>query len=80
MYYVYILEDEIGTLYKGYTNNLKRRLQEHNGGHTKTTSKMKGKLKIKYYEKVETLNEALIREKYFKSAAGRRFINKIIEE
>jgi putative endonuclease len=77
MYYVYVIEDETNKLYKGYTNNLERRLKEHQSGHTQTTSRMCGKLKIKYFETVETLNEALIREKYFKSAAGRRYLTKV---
>ena len=78
MHYVYVIEDENGILYKGCTNNLNRRLKEHNSGYTKTTSKMKGKLTIKYFEEVETLDEALMREKYFKSAAGRRFLKKVL--
>jgi len=78
MYYVYVIEDGAGNLYKGYTNNLERRLREHKSGHTKTTSRMKGILTIKYIEEVETLNEALKRERYLKSAAGRRFLRKVL--
>jgi putative endonuclease len=78
MYYVYVIEDEDGLLCKGYAGNLDRRLKEHSSGRTRTTSRMHGKLTIKYYEEFETLNEALKREKYFKSAAGRRFISKIL--
>lgn len=78
MYYVYVIEDENGVLYKGYTKNLERRLGEHRAGHTRTSSRMKGILTIKYYERVENLNEALTREKYLKSAAGRRFLKKVL--
>ena len=78
MYYVYVIKDEVGNTYKGYTNNLKRRLREHQSGHTITTSRMKGTLTIKYYEEVETLNEALKREKYFKSASGRKYLQKVM--
>lgn len=31
-YWVYILECNDGTLYTGYTNNLERRLNQHNSG------------------------------------------------
>ena len=35
MYYVYVLKSERdGKLYIGKTNNVQRRLAEHNGGHT----------------------------------------------
>lgn len=78
MYYVYVIEDEQGILYKGFANNLERRLKEHQKGYTKTTSRMKGKLKIKYFEEIEILEIALIREKYLKTAAGRGFLEKVL--
>jgi putative endonuclease len=77
MYTVYVLKDEKGKLYKGMTNNLQRRLSEHRSGHTITTSKMKG-LEVVYIEKYDTFTEARKRELYLKSAAGRKFLNKIL--
>jgi len=73
MYYAYILQDADGKLYKGVTNNIVRRFREHNSGHTKTTKKMRG-LKVIYTEAFNTFQEARAREKYFKTAAGRKFI------
>jgi putative endonuclease len=73
MYVVYVLQDEKGVLYKGLTNNLARRLQEHRRGKTKTTRTM-GELKVFYTEEYDTLSEARNRELYFKSAAGRKFL------
>ena len=73
MYTVYILQDKRGKLYKGLTNNLKRRIQEHKRGKTKTTSKMVD-LKLVYKEEYKNFEEARKRELYFKTAAGRRFI------
>ena len=73
MYTVYVLKDNSGKLYKGVTNNLQRRLKEHRTGHTITTSKM-GQLEIAYTEEFQTFTEARAREKYFKTAAGRRFL------
>jgi putative endonuclease len=77
MYTVYVLKDVKGKHYKGLTNDLERRLREHKSGHTITTSKMQG-LKLVYSETFNTFPEARAREKYFKTAAGRRFLkNKI---
>jgi putative endonuclease len=73
MFFVYIIQDDSNKLYKGFTNNLERRIHEHNTGGTKTTSKSKN-WKLIYSETFEEKNDAIKREKYFKSAAGRRFI------
>ena len=76
-YYVYIIRSKFdGTLYKGYTSDLAKRIKEHNSGKTNYTSR-KGPWELVYYEEYEFLAEALKREKYFKSAAGRRFIKKL---
>jgi putative endonuclease len=73
MYVVYVLKDKKDKLYKGLTNNLARRLGEHKSGHTKTTSNMQD-LRVVYTEEYLTFEEARAREKYFKTAAGRRFL------
>jgi len=73
MYTVYVLQDKSGKLYKGLTNNLKRRLAEHKRGKTITTRKMNG-LEVIYTEEFKMASEARKREKYFKTAAGRRFL------
>lgn len=77
MHYIYILQDDNGILYKGLTNNLERRLKEHQRGKTKTTKKMQN-LKIVYTEEFSTFEEARNREVYLKTAAGRKFIKKIL--
>lgn len=73
MYTVYVLKDIEGKFYKGLTNNLTRRLKEHKSGNTFTTSKMKD-MSVVYTEEFTTFAEARTREKYFKTAAGRRFL------
>ena len=73
MYTVYVLKDKKDKLYKGVTNNLVRRLKEHIGGHTFTTSRMED-LSVIYKEEYDTFKQARIRELYLKSAAGRRFL------
>ena len=53
-----------------------KRLSEHNAG--KVTSTKTGiPWKKVYHEEFETLEQARKREKYFKTAAGRRFRKKI---
>ena len=73
MYIVYILQDKNGKTYKGMTNNISRRLSEHQRGKTKTTKNMK-EIKIIFQEKHNTFEKARKREKYFKTAAGRRYL------
>ena len=78
MYIVYVLQDSKGKFYKGMTNNLPRRLAEHKGGATKTTRVMK-ELRVVYSEELPTRIAARKREKYLKSAAGRRFLKTILD-
>ena len=77
MYYVYILKSEIKEkTYVGFTNNLERRIKEHNSGKSKFTSKYIP-WRVVYQEQVETLANARARELYLKSAAGRKFRKKL---
>ena len=73
MYTLYVLRDSAGKFYKGFTNNLERRLKEHRSGHTKTIRAMKN-LEIAYTEECPTFEDARKREVYFKTAAGRKFL------
>ncbi|MFH1223638.1 MAG: GIY-YIG nuclease family protein [Pseudomonadota bacterium] len=73
MYKVYVLSDNNGKIYKGMTSNLDRRLKEHSSGRTKTTRSFKN-IKLVYFEEFPNRIEARKREKYFKSAAGRKFL------
>jgi putative endonuclease len=68
MYHVYILECADKTLYVGSTNNLEKRLREHNelksGAHY---TKIRRPVKLVYSEKVGTIGEARKREAEIKS-------------
>ena len=72
-YVVYVLKDDKDHFYKGMTGDLKRRLAEHRQGGTKTTRKMSN-LELVYTETCANRELARKREKYLKSAAGRRFL------
>ena len=76
MYYVYIVRSiKDNRNYTGITNNLKRRLAEHDKGLSSTLSmKYRGPFEFLYYEKVEDRKTAREREKYFKSGSGREYI------
>ncbi|KAF0152009.1 MAG: putative endonuclease [Ignavibacteria bacterium] len=77
-YYVYILQSmNNDKTYVGQTENLERRLKEHNSGKTSYTAKYVP-WKIVYFEKYSTREESLKREKYLKSSAGRRFIKVLL--
>jgi len=80
MFHVYVLKSsKNGNLYKGQTSDLQARLLQHNSGKVKSTKSQAGFWKVIYTEQYETREEALKREKYFKTAAGRRFIKNAIE-
>lgn len=66
MYYVYVLKSmKNGTIYYGYTCNLRRRLRQHNAGKSMFTSKHLP-LKLVYYEAFITKLDAILREKSIK--------------
>lgn len=73
-YVVYVLRSTVDRrLYVGMTNDFERRFHEHNAGRVRST-KSRRPLNVIYTEYVRTRAEARDREKYLKSAAGRRFI------
>ena len=79
MFYVYILQSEKDSnFYTGMTENLSRRLQEHNAGHTKSTS-YHAPYKLVYSEEFETRTEARAREKFLKTGSGREFRDSILK-
>lgn len=74
MFYVYVLRSETDlALYIGYSTNLRRRLSQHIGGGALATS-YRGPWKLIYYEAYVDQADALGRERYLKSGAGRRFL------
>ena len=75
-YYTYVLlslKDQ--KLYYGFTNNLKLRIKQHSNGEVKST-KYRRPLELIYYEVCLSKEDAIRREKYFKTYYGRMFLNK----
>ena len=71
---VYVLRSlKDGKLYVGHTDNLRMRLIRHHSGDVRST-KGRRPLKLVYTEPVQSREEAVSREKYFKSGPGHRFL------
>ncbi len=71
MHHVYVLESlKDKSWYIGKTSNIKRRLMEHNSGNSTYTNKKKP-WKLIYLESYVNEKDALGREEYLKSGAGR---------
>jgi putative endonuclease len=68
MYYLYILRCSDNSLYCGQTNNLKRRVYEHNFDKNKSAKYLRAKkpVKLVYFEKYPTLQKAMKRESEIK--------------
>jgi putative endonuclease len=73
-YYVYVLKSETdGNNYVGYTSDLRKRLELHNSGKVKST-KDRLPLQLIYFEGCLNQQDATKREKYLKTAWGKRYI------
>ena len=79
MFYVYVLESENYTRYIGFTSDLKRRLVEHNTGKNRST-KHYDTWKVIYYEAHTNKEDAMRRERYFKTSPGRSALKKMLHE
>lgn len=77
MHYVYVLRNP-RQFYIGSTNNLKKRLLEHNENKSFAT-KNRGPWKLIYYEASENEKDARTREKYLKTAWGKRYLKNRIK-
>lgn len=74
--FVYFLKSlNFDKTYTGITFDLEKRLSEHNSGCNSYTRKFKP-WKLIYFEKFSLKKDAMAREKYFKSHAGRKYIKK----
>ena len=76
MFFVYLLENNTGKWYVGYTpDNVDNRLLKHNAGLVLSTRPYKP-WRLIYYEAYLIRGDALGREKFLKSGAGRKFLEK----
>ena len=62
MNYTYIVECKDGTLYTGWTNNLEKRIADHNNGRGAKYTRARNPVTLVYYETFEVKQEAMKRE------------------
>jgi putative endonuclease len=78
MWYVYILRSTIDKrLYVGSTNNINRRLAEHNSGKVDST-KNRAPLSLEAYFAIKNRARAIELEQYLKTGSGRALLQKRI--
>ena len=78
MFTVYILINGKGKTYTGYTENLERRLSEHNTKQAKYGwSYGQWEWKLLHTEVFDIKKEAIQREKWYKSGIGRSTIHNL---
>ncbi len=74
MFYTYVIKSLAEDYYyKGHCHDIEKRLKQHNAGLTKSIIKYIP-FKIVYFEKFDNRKSAIEREKYFKTAAGRKYM------
>ena len=80
MYYVYVLRSlRDNFLYTGFTEDLERRLKEHNGGHVKSTRRRRPFVLV-HKEDYADKESAMAREKFLKSGKGREQLKKLLAQ
>jgi putative endonuclease len=73
-FYVYVLRSlKDNLLYTGYTSDLHKRIELHNKGEVQST-KNRIPLKLIYWEGCLNQQDATKREKYLKTAWGKRYL------
>ncbi len=72
MYFVYVLQSALDhQLYVGFSEKLRERVETHNAGKV-TSTKSRVPWKLIFFECYAGKGDALRREQYFKTTAGKR--------
>jgi len=78
MYYVYILLSlKDSKLYSGFSEDIKKRLADHNAGRN-TSTKSRRPFKLLYYEAHFSKEDAFRRENYFKTTKGKSTLKQML--
>ena len=75
---VYVLRSAEGLSYIGCTENLTRRLEEHNSPENRGWTNRGSSWRVVYQEEYETLSEARRRERWLKTGVGREYLRRTI--
>ena len=74
MWYTYLIQsNKDKRWYTGCSDDLRKRLRQHNQGLVPST-KGRGQFTIIYYEACLNKNDAFARERYLKSGMGKRYL------
>jgi putative endonuclease len=77
-FYTYVLYSKNkAKLYIGHTNNLVRRLKQHNSGFVNSTKPYRP-YSLVYFEELLSKKEAVMREKELKTTMGLRYIKSLL--
>jgi putative endonuclease len=77
-YFIYIIyNNSLDKFYIGQTDNLERRVFEHNNGLSGYTSRFKGNWNLLYSEIFDSRAEAMKREKFLKKQKSKVFYRKL---
>ena len=77
IFYVYAIKSVVTNyIYVGLTNNIHRRILEHNNGENRSTKAYKP-FTIVYSESFNDRKTTRLKEKYLKSGVGKEFLKKI---
>jgi len=80
MFWIYILQSEKnGRYYIGSTNNIERRLSEHNSGKTRSLKFIRP-LKLVFKKPYESESEVKLMERKLKKYKSREIIDRIVKE
>jgi len=75
MYYVYVLRNQVNfNRYIGHCENIPARMNDHNYGKVKSTKAFKP-WHMAHYEKINTRDEAIARERFLKTGIGREWLD-----
>jgi putative endonuclease len=78
MFFAYVIKSiKHDYYYKGHCQDLEKRLGQHNSGMTESIKPYIPFIVV-YFEEFETEEQAIKREKYFKTSSGRRFLKKVM--
>ena len=79
MYTVYILQCEDGNLVTGYTTELNRKIIQHQEGEIRST-KNRLPVTLLFYETYMVPSDAIRRQKYLKTAAGKKAVKVMLKD
>lgn len=77
VYVLYSLRDS--KMYIGYTSDFKRRVKEHINGNSKSSAPRRP-LKLIFFEYYLNKEDALRREKYFKTTSGKKTLKLMLRK